>query len=234
MGILTEKGLASLNAVRCALTRPLPGIKAQQIMAPQPRTGWNPYAAAPPTSRWGAVLVLLYPCWGQMCFVLTRRSQGLPTHRGQVSLPGGGWQDHESLAETALRETHEELGIPTHNIEVLGELSSLYVPVSNYLMHTYVGYQSFTPEFQPNPAEVEDVLEVSLASLLDPSNQHEEHWNDPEFEELRRIPCFKLNDWTVWGATAMILRELVVMLEQEQDLALVNARQAPGKSAIRG
>jgi 8-oxo-dGTP pyrophosphatase MutT (NUDIX family) len=205
----------TLDDVRRALSRPLPGVRSQIKMAPQPRPGWNPNFAIPPDCRQGGVLILLYPRADQLHFVLTRRTQTVRSHKGQISLPGGAREDGESLVQTALRETCEELGVPPDGIEVMGQLSVLYTPPSHYCIHPFVAHRPTAPTFTPDPVEVAEVLEVPLARLLDPSIRQVEYWQDPNFESPRRVPFFYIQGQVVWGATAMILSELVTLLEIE-------------------
>ena len=207
----------TLDDVRHALARPLPGLDAHLKMAPQPRPGWNPNFALPPDCRQGGVLILLYTRADRLHFVLTRRTQTVRSHKGQISLPGGKREDDESLVETALLETCEELSVPPAGTDVIGRLSTLYTPPSNYCIHPFVAHRSITPTFRPDPVEVAEVLEVPLTTLLDPANRRVEHWSDPRYESLRRVPFFDIHGQVVWGATAMILSELVTLLEDEQD-----------------
>lgn len=158
-------------------------------------------------------MLLFFSRGGALHFPLTRRTDQVATHKGQVSLPGGGRQPGETLEETALRETGEELGADAGVVCVIGRLSPLYVPVSNYCVHPLVGYLAPAPVLRPNPQEVAAVLEVPLAALLDSGNRCVQYWDEPGFEGGRRIPCFTLGGWMVWGATAMILNEMAVLLE---------------------
>ncbi len=205
----------TVDDVRRALSRPLPGVRAQIKMAPQPRPGWDPNFAIPPDCRQGGVLILLYPRAGRLHFVLTRRTQTVRSHKGQISLPGGARENGETLVQTSLRETREELGVPPDGTEVIGRLSTLYTPPSNYCIHPFVAHREVRPTFRPDPNEVAEVLEVPLALLLDPSIRRVEYWPDPHLESPRRIPFFHVHGQVVWGATAMILSELVTLLEAE-------------------
>jgi 8-oxo-dGTP pyrophosphatase MutT (NUDIX family) len=204
--------------VQRALAGARPGPVAQGRMAPQPRVGQETYFNPPPNCRQGSVLILLYPRAGQLHLVLTRRTDRVRHHKGQVSLPGGAQLPGEPLVQTALREAGEELGIPTRDIQVLGGLTPLYVPVSGYCIHPFVGFLAVAPLLRPDPIEVAEVLEVTLDELLDPAARHVELWKDPQLSS-RRIPCFHLRGWVVWGATAMILSELSAMLEAENAAA---------------
>jgi len=204
----------TLQTVRVALRLPLPGRTAQQAMAPQPRPGDRPDLPKPCPHE-GAVLVLLYEQEGRLVLPLTCRTQTVEMHKGQVSLPGGARepQDH-SFAQTALRETSEELGIPEEAIEVLGPLTPLYIPPSRFCVYPYVGYASRAFPLRPDAHEVAEVIEVPLDYLLDPATRQEEvHYVD---DQRFKVPFYQVARQKVWGATAMILAELVAILRAAQ------------------
>ena len=206
----------TLDDVRRALERPRPGLDAHLKMAPEPRPGWDPDFSLPPDCREGGVLILLYPRADRLHFVLTRRTETVRSHKGQISLPGGKREKGESLVQTALRETYEELGVPPDRTEVIKRLSALYTPPSNYCIHPFVAYRPLRTTFHPDPIEVAEVLEVPLSTLLDPAIREVELWSAPRFDSPRRVPFFNVNGQVVWGATAMILSELVTLLENER------------------
>jgi 8-oxo-dGTP pyrophosphatase MutT (NUDIX family) len=201
--------------IRRVLSHPLPGIRAQLKMAPQPRPGRDLDLGVPAGCRESSVLVLLYPRTGRLYFVLTRRTEMVQSHKGQISLPGGAREGSESPAQTALRETREELGVPPNGTEVLGCLSTIYIPHSNYCIYPFVAYRPDPPVFYADPVEVAEVLEVPLALLLDPSIRRVGYWSAPDFDSPRRVPFFSIHGQVVWGATAMILSELVSVLDKE-------------------
>ena len=162
------------------LAQRLPGPMVGSRFEPHPRP-WRHYDAAPPDARPAAVLLLLYPHEGQWHLPLTLRPAHLAAHAGQVSLPGGAVEPGETTAAAALREFHEELGDDGRPIELLGTLSPLYVQASNYLVTPWVAAAASRPQFAANATEVEEVLEVPLAHLLDPAHfgshtrEHEGH-----------------------------------------------------------
>jgi 8-oxo-dGTP pyrophosphatase MutT (NUDIX family) len=196
------------------LQRPLPGRSAQDRMSPQTPAHYQSHHGPPPADcRQGAVIILLYPKDGQLHFVLTRRSNHLPHHRGQVSLPGGAREGDERLTQTALREAEEELGVSMDDIDVIGCLSPFYVPPSNFCVHPCIASLDMEPVFEPSPDEIEEILEVPLADLVLPENRRVEYWDDPNFSGPRRVPLFDFQQWIVWGATAMILIELMTIID---------------------
>lgn len=202
--------------LRAVLAGPLPGLPAQTLMAPRPRTGWRP-AFIPEDARKAAGLILLYPVDGEPHIVLTVRATRLLNHSGQVSLPGGRLEPGETAIEAALREAEEEAGVRREAIEILGALTPLHIPVSGYVLSPIVGATLDRPDFTPAEAEVARVLDVSLAYLLRPDTVRRRirvH-DGKEFD----IPYFAVDTEQVWGATAMILAEFLSTLGWEGDVA---------------
>jgi 8-oxo-dGTP pyrophosphatase MutT (NUDIX family) len=140
--------------------------------------------------------------------LLTRRTWGLRTHQGEVSFPGGRVEPGEAPADAARREAFEEVGIDRASIEVIGELDRLATVSSGSFIVPYVGVLPGRPQTVPSPHEVEAVLHVPLAELLDPAVFREERWVFPDGGE-RPITFFELVGDTVWGATASLLRQLL-------------------------
>lgn len=163
--------------------------------------------------RQSAALLLLYPNDGELWLPLTVRSARLTTHRGEVSLPGGGADpDDDGPAGTALREAHEELGIDPAGIEVLGSLTAFYIPPSNNILTPVVGLTTILPTLRPDPREVETAFSVPLRALLDPTTVREEIWE--RRGAPMRVPFFALEGYKVWGATALLLSELAARLRR--------------------
>lgn len=163
----------------------------------------------PAGRRPAAVLVLLYarPALGHVV-LLTKRTSHLEHHRGEVSLPGGAYHPAEDpdLLHTALRETHEEVGVPPAGVQVVGQLDD-QMPRSGFVITPYVGVMERAPLVVPSPDEVAEVLEVPLRSLLAPDAIR----HDPRPYEGRMIETFYYlhNDHVIWGATARILRQFL-------------------------
>ena len=162
--------------------------------------------------RVGAVLVLLYYREHEIHLVLTKRREHLHSHAGQISFPGGRHEESETLLTTALRETEEEVGIPTTAVQTLGQLANIYIPPSGYLVHPFVGwYQNGgEPEFTPSASEVAQIIEVPLTTLLDPETAVAEPWDFKGHEVM--VPYFAIENHKVWGATAIMLSEFIERL----------------------
>lgn len=203
---------AIIEQLRRALQQPLPGLPAQMGMAPQPRPGTERILDPLLDCRRAGVLVLLYPCEQGLCLPLTRRTESVDNHRGQISFPGGSMDPGENAIATALREAQEELAIDSTQIEVLGSLSPLYIPPSGFCIYPVVAFARERPDFVPSCAEVAELIEVPLAHLLDPANRREENWIVRDMSV--RVPFYAVGPHKVWGATAMVLCELLALVKQ--------------------
>lgn len=217
----------SLEEVRRALAAPRVGRPAHERMSPRPRPGDIYPMPAQPPGRQAGVLLLLYHHAGELYFFLTRRTETVATHKGQISLPGGGREPGESLQQTALREAREELDIDPAQVEILGApLTPLYIPVSDFWVTAFVGYYC-CEEPRPNAsaAEVVEVLPTRLADLLDDTLIAQEEW---ELHGYRvQVPFFRLHGLPVWGATAMLLSEFSALL---RDAVITSAAPAHAAS----
>ncbi len=213
----------SLSTLHSALARPLPGLAVQMGMAPVPRPGTERILDPFLDCRRAGVLVLLYPGGSAdkpgfsedaslLRIVLTRRTEAVDNHRGQISFPGGSLDPGEDAVKAALREAQEELGINPACVEVLGQLSPLYIPPSGFCIYPVVAYTAERPAFTPNPEEVAEVLEVPVSHLLDPRTRREEVWQIRG--ESVRVPFYAVGPHKIWGATAMVLCELLALLRE--------------------
>jgi 8-oxo-dGTP pyrophosphatase MutT (NUDIX family) len=180
-------------------------VAAQQKMTPRPRGGRPPELTGRP--RQGGVLVILYEKNGATHLVLTRRRDDLNSHAGQISLPGGRREDGESMQMTALREAHEEVGVTPAALSILGALTPLYIPPTDYEVHPFVAWHEGPPFFVRQADEVAEIIEVRLDLLLEPANQFEEPWELRGF--VVQVPYYLVGTHKVWGATAMMLSEFL-------------------------
>ncbi len=200
----------TLEFLRVRLRGPKPGLKAQLKMVTSPRPGDKTYLDVGGSCLKAGVLVLLYPWREKLSLVLTRRTSTVAHHQAQISFPGGRMDKGESAVAAAIREAHEELQIMPDSIRILGELTPLYVPPSNYCIYPVVAGVVERPDFRPSPIEVAEIIEVPVEHLLDPTNVRQETW--PLRGMDVRVPFYLFKDHKIWGATAMILAELVDLI----------------------
>lgn len=207
--IYTESNL--IDQLSDRLQQSLPGAEAQYRMAHVGRPAASP---VPSDAREAGVLALLYPRQETWHLVLIERVRKKgDRHSGQVSFPGGRREKEDAhLKDTAVREAEEEVGVNRQKVELLGELTPLYIPVSHYHVHPFVGVTRTPPKFVPQPSEVAGILEVPLESLLDPGSRKSTDLQITSEITLRNVPYFDLHNKIVWGATAMMLNELLEVL----------------------
>lgn len=161
-----------------------------------------------PAPRPSAVLILLYPQNDAVFLPLTVRVAALRDHSGEISLPGGRYEEADGdLQHTALREAQEELGIDPSMVTIWTALTPVWIPVSNFQITPWVGWNDTRPAFKPAPGEVAQLIEAPLAELMRPDIIHTETWIRRGVE--MQVPFFALGSHQVWGATSMILAELV-------------------------
>ena len=212
---MSDRYESFLRQLRIDLAHPLPGWDAQQQMAPRPRLSSAPSAEPGAGTRQGGVLVLFYPHVDRIYFPLILRPTYSGVHSGQVGLPGGGYEEIDGgMADTALRETYEEVGVHPSQVTLLGPLTPLYVYASDYLVQPFVGWTDYRPDFHPDPYEVAKLIEAPLADFLSPDNRREEMWQMRNRDVL--VPFFEVEEQVIWGATAMILNELLALPAMKQ------------------
>ena len=195
---------------------PLPGQKAQLAMAPMERIlELKRLAASQKTAREAAVLALFYPSEkDQALLALILRKSYPGVHSAQVGFPGGKREPGDrDFAHTALRETEEEVGVPMKHITLLRELTEVYIPPSNFVVRPYMGYTDQRPRFVLQEDEVEQLIQVPLAELMDDGSIVEETLSTSYASSIR-VPAFKLQEHIVWGATAMMLSEVRQLLSE--------------------
>lgn len=193
------------------IQQPLPAEEAHVLMSPPFR--YPPQSELPPTEkiRYSAVLILLYEKNGLIYTVFMKRSEDNSRHSGQISFPGGGVEAHDhDRKHTALRETEEEFGVPQKAVCVIGNLSDLYIPVSNSLVTPIVGYLTSPPTFVPDPKEVSRIIEVPITHLADKSNTKRGYVSSSAGYRFE-VPYFDIEGDMVWGATAMIMSEFLAV-----------------------
>ncbi|BDD09929.1 coenzyme A pyrophosphatase [Fulvitalea axinellae] len=191
----------------------LPGVEGQKTMAPM-EIGDSRFGRMPSDARKAAVLCLFYQDGkGEWRFPLIQRPEYPGSHGGQVSFPGGKIERQERAEDAALRETHEEIGVWPDEVRLLGNLSDLYIPVSGFVVSPFLGYASAEPTFKPDPREVSGILYPTLEDL---SKQFSEGPGTAIIETSygrMKVPSFDVDGSVVWGATAIIIGELLTLLK---------------------
>ena len=191
------------------LLKPLPGIDAQLRLSPPARQ----MIESDMPVRDSAVLIVLYSIEQKVHTVFIKRAEYNGVHSGQVCLPGGMFKpSDDGLQRTALRETREETGVPENDVEIIGNLTKLYIPVSRVNVFPFVGVCRNRPIFTPDPFEVRYLIETGLEELSDPANQKQKimQIGDHEIE----IPFFDIHGDHIWGATAMIMSEFLEIVRR--------------------
>jgi 8-oxo-dGTP pyrophosphatase MutT (NUDIX family) len=198
-----------ISGLQNKLSKPLPGLSSQLAMATLGRSVRDGKLEVPEDVRKAAVLVLFYPSGNEIRIVLIKRVEYPGVHSGQISFPGGGWERHDKdIIATALREAEEETGINRDNVITIGKLTDLFIPPSNFLVTPVLGYTLTRPEFIADPEEVDRVLEISLEDLVhEGSKQEKEISIFPA--TIMKVPCYYVDGHIIWGATAMIISELI-------------------------
>lgn len=166
----------------------------------------------PEGCREGAALLLVYPHNSEPHVLLTVRRHDLPDHPGQVSLPGGAVEAGETVEEAALREAAEEIGADPFHIRILGRMTPIHIPVSNFNLYPVVAITADRHPWQRQDREVARILEVPLGLLRDPETLQAEERKLAGAS--RQVPFFHVEGEKIWGATAMVLSEFLGMLEE--------------------
>ena len=188
------------------LKAPLPGAAAHALLAPNPRRRW-PEGFDQATIRDAAALLLVFPIARRAHIVLTVRADTLGRHGGQISLPGGAIDPGESVEQAAVREAHEEVGLPIADPRVIGRLTPIDIPISGFRLHPVIATAAHRPAFAAAATEVASVLEIALDELAERSCLVR---RERQLDGMRVvIPAFALAGHEIWGATAMVLAEFL-------------------------
>jgi len=208
-GEFDDRSLPGRLAARLGQPRPVRDFQARFA----PRLSYGRHRGpTPSTARPAAVMVLFYPRGDRWHIPLTLRPRHLHDHGGQISLPGGRLEEGESYREAACRELHEELGVPARDLEMIGHLSPTYVYASNFRVESIVAVVRARPRFRLEPLEVDEVIELPVGDLVNPA-----HYG---VHEIRRgglrftAPHVACGEHRIWGATAVMLGELIGVLNQ--------------------
>jgi len=204
----------SLKSIKFLLTQSLPGLQSHLKMAPPSRKAELEAAReAIPYAKKSAVMILLFHEAEKLKIVFIRRSLYVGIHSGQMAFPGGRFEESDvTVEETAFREIEEEIGITRDKIEMLGRISDIYVPPSNFLISVFVGYLSEKPTYNPDEREVAEIVEVDFEEFLNAQNITVKDFFVPSANQTVTAPCFQTTQCDIWGASAMVVCELVDIL----------------------
>jgi 8-oxo-dGTP pyrophosphatase MutT (NUDIX family) len=196
-----------------ALQSPLPGEQAHNRLSWFKRLPYKEELTLQPSYKQSAVLILLWPQNDSWRCLLIRRPDYEGVHSGQMAFPGGRKEEGDtSLLQTAIRETWEEIGVQIPENEIVGALSPLYIPVSNFLVYPFVACVSRKPVFNPAPEEVQELVDFDLFELLDETKvKRKARLMKPGLKA--EAPYYDIEGREVWGATGMMLSELSDVLK---------------------
>ncbi|MCC5914023.1 MAG: CoA pyrophosphatase [Balneolaceae bacterium] len=204
-----------LSFLKNRISGPLPGREAQQKLQPTPMAGDYSYPEMRDDAHPSSVAILLFEKehskLKDLHVILTLRTDSI-RHGGQISFPGGRSDNNETLEETALRETEEEIGITRDEIHLIGSITPLYLSRSNNQITPFIAFLEEEPEPKPNPDEVEEVFSVPLSQLLHDATFVREKWDlsHASFE----VPYWNVHTTPLWGATAMIMSEFLELYRE--------------------
>ena len=200
-----------IEKLKTRLNEPLPGSSAHDKMASESRLKLK-MASPNERTRESAVLILFYPSENQVFIPLILRPQYDGVHGGQMAFPGGrAEKEDENLIRTALREAQEEIGVRVSDVKILGKLTKLYIPPSNFYVQPVVGYMNRKPDFFPDPREVDKVIEIALSDIRNAEIIGRKVINVRGVEI--DTPFYDILETTVWGATAMMITELLMVID---------------------
>lgn len=197
-----------INQLKDRLNKPLPGIEAQYEMAPVTRAKFDVKTLDPTTYKKSAVILLLYSYNGSCYIPLIKRNEYDGKHSNQVGLPGGKFDEQdENLISTGLRELHEEIGVKKQDVRILGALTPLYIPVSNFYVEPFIAvYEEDNIRFNVDAREVKQLIQLDTELLKQDSLIEHEGIVSGDGYKLK-TPYFNVEGEVIWGATAMILNE---------------------------
>lgn len=197
-----------VKVLESRLGKDLPGESSHQKMMSYDRpTAAEAFKHKIPPRKSG-VLLLLYPKAGEMHTVFIKRPSYQGVHSAQISFPGGRFEAVDSdLRETALREAEEEVGVNRGHVKVIGQLSELYIPPSNFLVYPSVGLIDYEPQFIPQEREVDQIIESRVESIIHEDTIEQRDIFIKNYNRHITVPTFQVQGHTIWGATAMILAE---------------------------
>ena len=204
----------SIDQIKQKLQLPLPGISSHLKMAPPHRAQEIiNHLDNPEHAKKSAVLILFFHEEDVLKMIVIRRSVYVGIHSGQIAFPGGRYEEDDiDVKTTALREIQEEIGISEDKIEILGRLTDIYVPPSNFLISVFVGYLAEKPVYNIDEREVDEVIEIPFAEFYKPDVVKEKSFFVNSIKATDNAPYFDVSNAEIWGASAMVISELMDVL----------------------
>ena len=202
----------TLHQLKRIFKQDLPGLPAQLKMAPPNRAEQLLNSKEKtPSARQSAVMILLFHDKGALKTVFIKRSEYDGVHSGQISFPGGRFEKcDKSFEDTALRETWEEVGVKKEAIEIIGQLTDVYIPPSNFIVKVFVGYCTEKPNYSIDKREVQKVIEIEMKRLAELNTIAQ------MVIYSSSVPCYRIENIEIWGATAMIISELLAVFKNNE------------------
>lgn len=200
------------------LKEPLPSRQALEMMFPNIRPMPD---AVPDNAHLSAVMIGLFQKEQYWHFLAIRRTEDGRAHSGQIAFPGGRLEPtDQDLWDTALRETEEEIGLGQEFVRPIGNLSPIYIPVSNFRVFPFVTHIHRDANLKASDREVQEILEVKLADILQPSAKIQTEVTSPALpNQKKKVNAYRLNEETIiWGATAIMIAELELLLKESNAL----------------
>jgi 8-oxo-dGTP pyrophosphatase MutT (NUDIX family) len=203
--------------IKHKLSESLPGVAAHLKMAPPHRVHeLTNNLDNSLNAKKSAVLILFYHAGDALKMIVIRRSKYVGVHSGQIAFPGGRYEEEDKHVQTtALREIYEEIGISEEKIEILGRLSDIYVPPSNFLISVFVGYLSEKPEYKIQEREVDEVIEIPFTDFFKPDLIKEKDFYVGSLMAATKAPYYDVTNAEIWGASAMVISELLELLKDK-------------------
>lgn len=202
--------------IKQKLSGPLPGVSSHLKLAPAHRAEeLSNMNGKLENAKKSAVMILLFHEAEKLKVVFIRRSFYVGIHAGQIAFPGGRYEDSDiHIQNTALREIEEEIGIAADKIEILGQLTDIYVPPSNFLISIFVGYLAEKPQYRPDEREVAEVIEVDLAEFFHDDVIQEKEFVVPSAKTSVNALYYRVTNADLWGASAMVMTEFLDILKK--------------------
>lgn len=207
--------LYDINDIKQKLQQPLPGYLSHKKMSTANRDEeLLRFKANPQKAKKSAVLILLFNENERLKVVFIRRSFYVGIHAGQIAFPGGRYEEQDlNVRTTALREIEEEIGVNPDQVEIIGRLTDIYVPPSNFLISVFVGFMKEKPMFTADEREVDEIIEVDLDEFFKAGVIQEKEFVVPSNNYLVLAPYYKVKNADIWGASAMVMTELLDLLQ---------------------